>query len=128
MRQWAGDGMPAPPPMAQLDNIRACVFDAYGTLYDFNSATERCRDALGDKAAPLSAEWRGKQLQYTWLRSLMGLYDPFWTVTGDALDYSMDSLGIDDPALRDRLMDLYRNLDAFPAATLCWKHRSRSTN
>ena len=100
--------------MAQLDNIRACVFDAYGTLYDFNSATERCRDALGDKAAPLSAEWRTKQLQYTWLRSLMGLYDPFWTVTGDALDYSMDTLGIDDPALRDRLMDLYKTLDAFP--------------
>ncbi len=103
--------------MAQIENIRACVFDAYGTLYDFNSATERCRDALGDKADRLSAEWRAKQLQYTWLRSLMGLYEPFWTVTGDALDYSMDTLGIDDPSLRDRLMGLYMNIDAFPEVT-----------
>lgn len=100
--------------MTRLENIRACVFDAYGTLYDFNSATERCRDDLGDKADKLSAEWRMKQLQYTWLRSLMGQYAPFWTVTGDALDYSMDSLGIQDAALRERLMDLYKNIDAFP--------------
>lgn len=100
--------------MTTLENIRACVFDAYGTLYDFNSATERCRDALGDKADRLSAEWRTKQLQYTWLRSLMGRYAPFWTVTGDALDYAMDTLGIDDPALRERLMGLYMNIDAFP--------------
>jgi 2-haloacid dehalogenase len=103
--------------MAKLDGICACVFDAYGTLYDFNSATERCRDALGGKADRLSADWRTKQLQYTWLRSLMGRYAPFWTVTGDALDHAMDSLGIDDPALRDRLMNLYMTLDAFPEVT-----------
>ncbi len=99
---------------AKLENIEACVFDAYGTLYDFNSATERCRDALGDKADALSAEWRVKQLQYTWLRSLMGQYEPFWKVTGEALDYAMDTLGIDDPPLRERLMDLYMNIEAFP--------------
>lgn len=103
--------------MAILENIRACVFDAYGTLYDFNSAPERCRDALGDKTDRLSVEWRTKQLQYTWLRSMMGRYAPFWTVTGDALDYAMDTLGIDDPALRDRLMALYKTLDAFPEVT-----------
>lgn len=103
--------------MANLKNIRACVFDAYGTLYDFNSAPERCRDALGDKTDRLSVEWRTKQLQYTWLRSMMGRYAPFWTVTGDALDFAMDTLSIDDPALRDRLMALYMTLDAFPEVT-----------
>jgi 2-haloacid dehalogenase len=98
---------------ARLDNIEACVFDAYGTLFDFNSAAARCRDALGDQAAALSALWRDKQLQYTWLRSLMGQYAPFWTVTGEALDYALDTLGIADPALRDRLMDCYMNIEAF---------------
>ena len=83
---------------AQFNDIGACVFDAYGTLFDFNSAVERCRDKLGDKADPLSATWRQKQLQYTWLRSLMGRHEDFWTVTGDALDFSLAAAGIDDPA------------------------------
>jgi len=98
----------------KLEGIVACVFDAYGTLYDFNSATERCRDELGDQTDALSATWRNKQLQYTWLRGLMGQHAPFWQVTGDALDYSLDSLNIDNPALRDRLMDLYLHIEAFP--------------
>lgn len=98
---------------ASLENIEACVFDAYGTLFDFNSAASRCRDALGDKADALSAMWRDKQIQYTWLRSLMGQYTSFWTVTGDALDYTMETLGLADPALRTRLMDCYMNIDAF---------------
>ncbi len=97
-----------------LENIEACVFDAYGTLFDFNSAAQRCRDVLGDKADDLSAVWRTKQLQYTWLRALMGEHAPFWQVTGEALDFAMDSLDIDDQALRDRLMDLYLHIDAFP--------------
>lgn len=103
-----------PAASSSLGDIQACVFDAYGTLYDFNSAAARARDELGDKADALSAEWRVKQLQYTWLRSLMGQYEPFWTVTGEALDYSMDALDIDNPGLRGRLMDLYMNIDAFP--------------
>ena len=98
----------------KLDNIEACVFDAYGTLFDFNSATERCRDVLGDKADELSALWRMKQLQYTWLRGLMGKHQEFWQVTGDALDFSMDTMGIDDAALRTRLMDCYMSIEAFP--------------
>ncbi len=98
---------------ARLDNIEACVFDAYGTLFDFNSAAARCRDALGDKADALSAMWRDKQIQYTWLRSLMGQYTPFWTVTGEALDFTMETLGIDDPPLREQLMDCYLHIDAF---------------
>lgn len=96
-----------------LTDIAACVFDAYGTLYDFNSAAARCRDALGGKAEPLSALWRQKQLSYAWLRSLMGMHAPFWQVTGEALDHAMEALGIADGALRTRLMNLYRDIDAF---------------
>lgn len=97
-----------------LNGIRACVFDAYGTLFDFNSAVMRCRDAIGDDAARLSEIWRTKQLQYTWLRSLMHKHADFWQVTGDALDYALAAVGIADPALRERLMALYRMLDTFP--------------
>ena len=82
---------------AQFSDIGACVFDAYGTLFDFNSAVEGCRDKLGDKADTLSATWRQKQLQYTWLRSLMGRYEDFWTVTGDALDFALTAENINDP-------------------------------
>lgn len=98
----------------RLDNIKACVFDAYGTLFDFNSAARHARDSLGDKADAFSALWRTKQLEYTWLRACMGKHAPFWQVTGDALDYSLETLGFDDAALRDRLMNLYLELDAFP--------------
>ncbi len=94
--------------------VRACVFDAYGTLFDFASAAAGCRDALGDQAGALTALWRDKQLQYTWLRGLQGRHADFWQVTSDALEFSMESLGIADPALRDRLMDLYRTLRCFP--------------
>lgn len=99
-----------------LKNINACVFDAYGTLFDVAAAAARCRDALGDKAGPLAEVWRTKQLQYTWLRSLMREYVDFWKVTGDALDYAMATLGLKDPALRKRLMELYLHLDAYPEA------------
>ncbi|WP_089935158.1 haloacid dehalogenase type II [Candidatus Entotheonella palauensis] len=98
----------------RLSDIKACVFDAYGTLFDFNSAADRCRDVLGDKADELSAVWRTKQLQYTWLRGLMGRHKSFWDVTGDALDFAMDTVGVSDGALRERLMGLYYNIDAFP--------------
>ena len=99
---------------ACLDGIRACVFDAYGTLFDYGSAAARCRDILGDKAERLNALWREKQLQYTWLRALEGKHTDFWQVTGDALDFALGTLGIGDSALRGRLMDLYLTLDAFP--------------
>lgn len=97
-----------------FNDIQACVFDAYGTLFDVHSAAARCRDALGAKADPLSDTWRQKQLQYTWLRSLMGAHVDFWQVTGDALDYAMAAVELDDPAMRKRLMDLYLELDAYP--------------
>lgn len=100
--------------MSQLTGIRACVFDAYGTIFDFASAAARCAEIPEDKRAALTNLWRDKQLQYTWLRSLQGRYADFWQVTGDALDFTLDSLGIATPALRDRLMDLYLTLSAFP--------------
>jgi len=100
--------------MAAIEGIKACVFDAYGTLFDVNAAAAHCRDELGDNADRLSEIWRAKQLQYTWLRSLMGDFVEFWQVTGDALDYAFATLGMDDPALRQRLMQLYMNLDAYP--------------
>ena len=97
-----------------LKDIRACVFDAYGTLFDFASAAERCRDALGDKTGKLTALWRDKQLQYTWLRTMQGHYVDFLKVTSDALDYAMETLEISDAKLRSRLIELYMNLRAFP--------------
>lgn len=94
--------------------VRACVFDAYGTLFDFASAAQGCRDALGDNAAALTTLWRDKQLSYTWLRGLQGRHADFWQVTADALDFTLESLGIADASLRNRLMDLYRTLRCFP--------------
>lgn len=101
---------------APLTGIRACVFDAYGTLFDFASAASRCADALGDKAKALTPLWRDKQLQYTWLRAAQNRHADFWQVTGDALDFALETLGIGDGqgVLRQRLMDCYLTLDAFP--------------
>ncbi len=97
----------------QLTGIRACVFDAYGTLFDVNSAAAQAKDALGEKWPALAETWRAKQLQYTWLRALMGRHADFWQVTGDALDFAMTGLDIDDASLRERLMGLYLRLDAY---------------
>jgi 2-haloacid dehalogenase len=101
--------------MAQLrlGGIRACVFDAYGTLFDVNSAASQAKDALGERWQSLADTWRAKQLQYTWLRGLMGRHADFWQVTGDALDFAMASLDLGDPPLRERLMGLYLRLEAY---------------
>ena len=95
-------------------DIGACAFDAYGTLFDVHSAVNACRDDIGEDADKLSELWRQKQLQYTWLRSLMKQHADFWQVTGDALDYAMGATGIEDMALRTRLMELYMTLEAYP--------------
>jgi 2-haloacid dehalogenase len=100
--------------MSGLQGVRACVFDAYGTLFDFASAAAACEEAPADRRVALSALWRDKQLQYSWLRSLQGRYVDFWQVTGDALDYALDSLDLVDMGLREKLMGLYRRLAAFP--------------
>jgi 2-haloacid dehalogenase len=99
---------------AALAGVRACVFDAYGTVFDYASAAARCRDALGEQFGRLTQLWRDKQLQYTWLRAVQGRHADFWQVTGDALDFALETLGIANPPLRERLMSLYLTLDAFP--------------
>jgi len=98
----------------RLQGIKACVFDAYGTLFDVNSASRAAEDALGSRWQPLADLWRTKQLQYTWLRGLGGHHADFWQVTSDALSFAMESLGINDANLHRRLMSLYLSLDVFP--------------
>src|SRR5215475_7072395 len=93
-----------------LHAVKACVFDAYGTIFDFAAAARRRRDVLGDRIDKLTALWRDKQLQYSWLRALQGRHADFWQVTGDALDFALETLGLDHPPLRARLMDLYLSL------------------
>src|SRR5215472_15120521 len=97
-----------------LIGVKACVFDAYGTLFDFAAAARGCRDVLGDSIDKLTALWRDKQLQYTWLRAAQGRHADFWRVTGDALDFTLETLGIEQPGLRERLMGLYLALEPFP--------------
>lgn len=104
------------PEAPGIRGARAAVFDAYGTLFDVASAAERAKESLGTKWQQLAELWRAKQLQYTWLRSLMGKHADFWRVTGDALDFAMESLGVDDRDLRQRLMALYERLGAYPDA------------
>lgn len=97
-----------------LGGVKVCVFDAYGTLFDFASAARRCSDVLGDHTDKLTALWRDKQLQYTWLRAVQDRHADFWQVTGDALDYALETLALDRPDLRERLMNLYLTLEPFP--------------
>jgi 2-haloacid dehalogenase len=116
---FCGNGTPAAfaaeDDMNKIEpTVQACVFDAYGTLFDVNSAARQMRDILGEKWQPLADVWRTKQLQYTWLRSLMARHVDFWQVTGDALDFALASVKLDDPALRERLMELYLKLHAYP--------------
>lgn len=102
---------------APYADIAHCVFDAYGTLLDLDSATHGATDKIGaDKERALNALWRRKQLDYTWLRSLMGTYDDFWRVTGEALDHAMDALDVAEPSLRAELMQNYLGLRAFADA------------
>jgi 2-haloacid dehalogenase len=97
-----------------LSGVKACVFDAYGTLFDFAAAARSCRDVLGEATDKLTALWRDKQLQYTWLRAAQGRHADFWQVTGDALDFALETLSIAKPELRERLMQLYLTLETFP--------------
>jgi 2-haloacid dehalogenase len=101
------------PGRRRLEGVLACVFDAYGTLFDFASASARAADVPEDKRAALTALWRDKQLQYTWLRTLQNRYADFWQVTGDALGFALETLGLDG-SLRESLMDLYLGLEPFP--------------
>lgn len=101
---------------AKLDGARAVVFDAYGTLFDVASAAAAAQDVLKERWQSLSDLWRQKQLQYSWLRALMGKHQDFWAVTGDALDFALEATGIVEPGLRARLMDAYGRLGPYPDA------------
>ncbi len=95
-----------------MKNIKAIIFDAYGTLFDVNSAAEKCKDKIGDKWESFADYWRTTQLEYTWLRSLMKRHKDFWQVTEDSLDKSMNAYEIDS-SMRNELLDLYKILLTF---------------
>ena len=101
-------------PKNNLGSVRACVFDAYGTLFNFADATERCREEIGEKTDALTDIWRSRQLQYSWLRGMMGYHADFWQVTADALDYALEALDLTDSDLREHLLTLYMELDPYP--------------
>ncbi len=98
----------------RIAGIEACVFDAYGTLFDFNGAARAVSGEIGADWQKLSEIWRQKQLQYTWLRGLAGRHADFWQVTGDALDYALSTLGLERTGLHARLLDLYLQLGCYP--------------
>lgn len=102
-----------------FSGTKACVFDAYGTLFDVHSAVARHDDSFGGKGPEVSALWRQKQLEYTWLRSLMGQHADFRQVTRDALDYAFARFGVADGALAEKLMAAYDRLDAYADAAAC---------
>jgi 2-haloacid dehalogenase len=99
---------------APLAGVEACVFDAYGTLFDVGSVARALREAVGERWPALSERWRERQLQYTWLRAITGRHADFWQVTGDALDHALDGLGIADAALRERLLRQYLQIEVYP--------------
>ena len=96
-----------------MKNIKAIIFDAYGTLLDVNSAAEKCKNKIGDKWEPFANYWRTIQLEYTWLRSLMNRHEDFWQITEDSLDKSMKIFKI-NTSMKNELLDLYRVLSTFP--------------
>ena len=95
-----------------MKNIKAIIFDAYGTLFDVNSAAERCKDKIGDKWEGFADYWRTTQLEYTWLRSLMKRHKDFWQITEDSLDKSIKAFNI-DPSMKNDLLNLYKSLSYF---------------
>ncbi len=104
--------------------ITHCIFDAYGTLFDVSAAArtaagEPGREKLAAVWESLAADWRAKQLEYSWLRAVTGDYVPFWEVTKDGLDWAMERAGLDDPELRERMLALYWELAPYREAPRC---------
>ena len=95
-----------------MENVKAIIFDAYGTLFDVNSAAEKCKDKIGDKWEGFANFWRTTQLEYTWLRSLMDRHKDFWQITEDSLDKSIKVFNI-DPSMRNELLNLYKILSPY---------------
>lgn len=97
-----------------MNNTKACIFDAYGTLFDVNAACRELSLDVGDKWKDLANLWRLRQVEYTWLRNSMNEYIDFWEITSNALDYAMEVLEIHDKKLREQLLELYLKLEAYP--------------
>ena len=98
-----------------MENVKAIIFDAYGTLFDVNSAAEKCKNKIGDKWEGFANFWRTTQLEYTWLRSLMKRHKDFWQITEDSLEKSMKKFNINNN-MRNELLNLYKVLSPFPEA------------
>ena len=108
-----------------MKNIKAIIFDAYGTLFDVNSAAEKCKERLGDKWEGFANYWRTTQLEYTWLRSLMKRHKDFWQITEDSLDKSMNFYNIDN-SMRSELLNLYKVLSPFTEVSDALKKLKKS--
>jgi len=102
----------------KIENIKACVFDAYGTLFDVNSAASKCKEKLGNRWEGFANAWRTTQLEYTWLRSLMKKHKNFWEITEDSLDHTMETFKI-KKEMRNELLDLYKKLSPYPEVKKC---------
>jgi len=102
----------------KIENIKVCVFDAYGTLFDVNSAAAKCKEKLGSKWEGFANAWRTTQLEYTWLRSLMKKHKNFWEITEDSLDHTMEAFKI-KKEMRNELLDLYKKLSPYPEVKEC---------
>ena len=102
----------------KIENIKACVFDAYGTLFDVNSAAAKCKKKLGSRWENFANAWRTTQLEYTWLRSLMKKHENFWKITEDSLDHTMETFKI-KKTMRGELLNLYKELNIYPEVKEC---------
>ena len=102
----------------KIENIKACVFDAYGTLFDVNSAAAKCKEKLGSRWEGFANAWRTTQLEYTWLRSLMKKHKNFWEITEDSLDHTMETFKI-KKEMRNELLDLYKKLSPYSEVKKC---------
>jgi len=102
----------------KIENTKACVFDAYGTLFDVNSAAAKCKKKLGNRWESFANTWRTTQLEYTWLRSLMKKHKNFWEITEDSLDHTMEIFKI-KKNMRNELLNLYRELSPYPEVKEC---------
>ena len=102
----------------KIENIKACVFDAYGTLFDVNSAAAKCKKKLGNRWESFANAWRTTQLEYTWLRSLMKRHKNFWEITEDSLDHTMETFKIKQ-GMRNELLNLYKELSPYPEVKEC---------
>ena len=104
----------------KIENIKAFVFDAYGTLFDVNSAAAKCKKKLGGKWESFANSWRTTQLEYTWLRSLMKKHKNYWEITEDSLDHTMETYKI-KKEMRNELLDLYKKLNPYSEVLECLK-------